>query len=86
MPDAFSRADSRLLQEFMPKMAKSDFSLEGTIAIMTKDLDMIRDLADTVGLAIPITANVAEQYRKMIDDGLADRDCSELVTLYRAVD
>lgn len=80
------RADSRLLQEFMPKMAKSEFSVEGTVAIMMKDLHMIRDLANKFGLAIPITANVAERYQKMIDDGLADRDCSELVTLYRAVD
>ena len=50
---------------------------------MMKDLEMIHDLANTVGLAIPITAIVAERYRKMIDGGLADRDCSELVTLYR---
>ena len=80
------RADSRLLQEFMPKMAKSEFSVEGSIAIMMKDLEMIHDLANKVGIAIPITANVAEQYRNMIGDGLGDRDCSELVTLYRALD
>jgi 3-hydroxyisobutyrate dehydrogenase-like beta-hydroxyacid dehydrogenase len=80
------RADSRLLQEFMPKMAKSEFSVEGTIAIMMKDLHMIRDLADRVELTIPVTANVAEQYQKMIDGGLAEKDCSELVTLYRAAD
>jgi 3-hydroxyisobutyrate dehydrogenase-like beta-hydroxyacid dehydrogenase len=80
------RADSRLLQEFMPKMAKSEFSVEGTIAIMMKDLHMIRELADRVELGIPITASVAKQYQKMIDGGLAERDTSELVTLYRAVD
>ena len=80
------RADSRLLQEFMPKMAESEFSVEGTIAIMMKDLHMIRELADRVGLGIPITASVAKQYQKMIDGGLAQRDTSELVTLYRAVD
>jgi 3-hydroxyisobutyrate dehydrogenase-like beta-hydroxyacid dehydrogenase len=80
------RADSRLLQEFMPKMAESEFSVEGTIAIMMKDLHMIRDLADRVELTIPVTANVAEQYQKMIDGGLAEKDCSELVTLYRAAD
>ncbi len=80
------RADSRLLQEFMPKMAKSEFSVEGTIAIMMKDLHMIRELADRVELTIPVTANVTEQYQKMIDGGLAEKDCSELVTLYRAAD
>ena len=67
-------------------MAKSEFSVEGSIAIMMKDLEMIHDLANKVRIAIPITAIVAEQYRNMIDDGLGDRDCSELVTLYRALD
>jgi 3-hydroxyisobutyrate dehydrogenase-like beta-hydroxyacid dehydrogenase len=77
------RADSRLLQEFMPKMASSDFSVEGTISIIMKDLEMIRDLASSVGLSMPVAASVTERYRKMIADGLGDRDCSELVRLYR---
>ena len=34
----------------------------------------------------PVTAIVAERYRKMIGDGLGGRDCSELVTLYRALE
>ena len=88
IPDALAggRADSRLLQEFFPKMAKSDFSVEGRIAIMMKDLDMIRDLADTVGAKMPVTDIVTDLHRKMIADGLGDRDSSELVTLYRDSD
>jgi 3-hydroxyisobutyrate dehydrogenase-like beta-hydroxyacid dehydrogenase len=77
------RADSRLLQEFMPKMAESDFSVEGTIAIMMKDLEMIRRLASSLEFSMPVVATVAERYEKMIADGRGDSDCSELVTLYR---
>jgi len=77
------RADSRLLQEFMPKMAASEFSVEGSIAIMMKDLNMIRALADTLGVTLPVTASVTDRYRTMIDDGRGDSDCSELITLYR---
>lgn len=77
------RADSRLLQEFFPKMASSDFSLESTIAIMMKDLEMIGDLAAQVDAEMPVTALVKGIYQKMIDDGLGDREISELVTLYR---
>lgn len=77
------RADSRLLQEFFPKMAKSDFSLEGAIAIMMKDLGMIGDLANGVGAKMPVVELVTELHRQMIAQGLGDRDCSELVTLYR---
>ena len=78
------RADSRLLQEFFPKMANSDFSLESTIAIMMKDLDMIRDLAKAVGAKIPVTDVATDLHRAMIGAGFGDRDMSELVTPYRA--
>lgn len=77
------RADSRLLQEFMPKMASSEFSVQGSIAIMAKDLRMIRALADSLGVSLPVAAAVTERYRKMIEDGLGEHDCSELVRLYR---
>lgn len=77
------RADSRLLQEFFPKMANSEFSIESTIATMMKDLDMIGDLARGVDAQMPITELVTGIYRKMITDGLGDREISELVTLYR---
>lgn len=77
------RADSRLLQEFMPKMARSDFSVEGTIAIMMKDLEMIRRLAGSLDYSMPVASTVTELYAKMIADGRGDVDCSELVTLYR---
>jgi 3-hydroxyisobutyrate dehydrogenase-like beta-hydroxyacid dehydrogenase len=80
------RADSRLLQEFMPKMAGSDFSVEGTIAIMMKDLEMIRRLASSLEFSLPVVATVAERYEKMIADRRGDSDCSELVTLYRGQD
>lgn len=80
---AGGRADSRLLQEFFPKMARSEFSLEGTIAIMMKDLDMIGSLAASVDAKMPVIEVVTEINRKMIDAGLGDRDSSELVTLYR---
>ena len=80
------RADSRLLQEFMPKMAASNFSLESTIEIMMKDLDLIGALASNVGISMPVFATVTERYEKMIADGHGDRDPSELVTLYRGAD
>ena len=77
------RADSRLLQEFMPKMAQSEFSIESSIAIMMKDLAMIRSLADTLGLTLPVAASVTERFCAMIEAGKGGSDCSELVALYR---
>ena len=77
------RADSRLLQEFFPKMANSEFSLESTIAIMMKDLEMIGDLAGKVGANMPVIDRVTGIYQQMIDDGRGESEISELVTLYR---
>ena len=77
------RADSRLLQEFMPKMAASDFSVEGAVAVMLKDLDAIEALAAAVGAKLPMTGAACEMFRRLARAGYGDRDNSELVNLYR---
>jgi len=80
---AGGRADSRQLQEMFPKMVKSDFAITGRVALMLKDLELIHDLARHVGAPMPVTAGVTESFRKMVADGLGDRDNSELVNFYR---
>ena len=80
---AGGRADSRQLQEMFPKMVASDFSITGRAALMLKDLELIHDLARHVGAPMPVTAGVTESFRKMVVDGLGDRDNSEMVNFYR---
>ena len=80
---AGGRADSRQLQEMFPKMVRSDFSITGRSALMLKDLGLIHDLAREHGATMPITAGVAELFRKMVADGFGDRDNTELVDYYR---
>ncbi len=77
------RADSRLLQEFMTKMAVADESVTGRVAIMLKDLEMIHDLAKAVGAPMPVTGLVAELHRKLVLDGLGDADNTTVAALYR---
>ncbi len=81
---AGGRADSRQLQEMFPKMVASDFSITGRAALMLKDLELIHDLARHVGAPIPVTAGVTESFRKMVADGLGDRDNTEMVNYYRS--
>jgi 3-hydroxyisobutyrate dehydrogenase-like beta-hydroxyacid dehydrogenase len=85
IPQALSggRADSKQLQEMFPKMVKSDFSITGRAALMLKDLELIHDLARHLGAPMPVTAGVTESFRKMIADGLGDRDNSEMINFYR---
>jgi len=78
------RADSRLLQEYMPKMATSEFSLTGPLGNMLKDLEMIHDLARATNAALPITSIVTELFRKLVADGLSRMDNSEVIRLYRS--
>jgi len=86
IPEALAggRADSRLLQEFMGKMARSDFgTIEGRLAIMLKDLGMIGDLAKRTGAVMPVTSLVEQLHRKLVSDGLGDADNTEFVRMYR---
>jgi len=85
IPEALAggRADSSQLQEMFPKMVRSDFSISGRAALMLKDLELIHDLARHVGAPMPVTAGVTELFRKMVADGLGERDNSELVNAYR---
>ncbi len=78
------RADSRQLQEMFPKMVASDFSITGRAALMLKDLELIHDLARDLGAPLPVTAGVTELFRKMVADGLGERDNTEIVNFYRA--
>ena len=85
IPEALAggRADSRQLQEMFPKMVRSDYSITGRAALMLKDLELIHDLARGVGAPMPVTAGVTELFRKMVADGLGERDNTELVNAYR---
>lgn len=80
---AGGRADSRQLQEMFPKMVASEFSITGRASLMLKDLELIHDLACAVGAAMPITAGVAELFRKQVADGYGERDNTELIRYYR---
>ena len=65
------------------KLVRSDFSITGRAALMLKDLALIHDLARHVGAPMPVTAGVTESFRKMVADGVGDRDNTEMINYYR---
>jgi len=85
IPDALAggRADSRLMQEMMPKMAKPDFTPMGRNKNMVKDLEMVHDLAKATGTPMPVTALVTELHRQLVLEGLGDHCNSTIVTLFQ---
>lgn len=65
------RADSALLQEYLPRFASKDYRPTGRIDNMVKDLNAVNDLARKTGTSMPMTALCAEIHRMLTADVLA---------------
>jgi 2-hydroxy-3-oxopropionate reductase len=68
------RADSALLQEYMPRFAARDYRPTGRIDNMVKDLDGALALARIGNTSMPLTALCAEIHRMLTAAGLGDQD------------
>jgi 2-hydroxy-3-oxopropionate reductase len=79
---AGGRADSRILQEFMAKMARRDFSPTGRIDNMLKDLETVQAAALDRRIALPLTGLVAELHRMLVAGGLGAADSAAYVQLF----
>lgn len=79
---AGGRADSRILQEFMAKMARRDYTPTGRIANMVKDLDAVETAAAARGLALPLTQVVAGLHRQLVAAGRGEEDNAALMRLF----
>jgi 2-hydroxy-3-oxopropionate reductase len=79
---AGGRADSRILQEFMAKMARRDFSPTGRIDNMLKDLETVQAAALGSRLAMPVTSLIADLHRMLVAAGRGAADSAEYVRLF----
>lgn len=76
------RADSRIMQEFMGKMARRDYSPTGRIDNMLKDLETVQAAALAGRTPLPLTALVAELHRMAVAGGLGPADSAEYMRLF----
>lgn len=76
------RADSAILQEFMGKMARNDYSPTGRIDNMVKDLSAVQTLAVHTGTAMPMTSLCMEIHRLMVSAGFGAADNAALMKFY----
>ena len=76
------RADSALLQEYMPRFAARDYRRTGRIDNMVKDLDGARDLARQTRTTMPLTALAAEIHRLLTATGLGGEDQAALMEYF----
>jgi 2-hydroxy-3-oxopropionate reductase len=77
------RADSALLQEYMPRFAARDYRRTGRIDNMVKDLNGAQDLARLTHTAMPLTALCAEIHRMLTAAGLGGEDQAALMEFFK---
>ncbi|MDQ0137714.1 2-hydroxy-3-oxopropionate reductase [Neorhizobium galegae] len=79
---AGGRADSRILQEFMPKMAAHDYTPTGRIDNMLKDLESAQALALAQRTAMPLTSIAADLHRMFVAAGMGAEDSAAYMKIF----
>ena len=77
------RADSALLQEYLPRFVQKDYRRTGRIDNMVKDLNMVNDLARQTGTSMPMTALCAEIHRMLTAAGLGGEDQAAVMEFFK---
>jgi len=72
-------AASRILEVHGQRMISGDFTPGGKCTTQRKDLHQALKLAQEHGLSLPTTAQVKDQYDRLIDAGLGDLDHAALI-------
>jgi len=79
---AGGRADSRIMQEFMAKFARRDYSPTGRIDNMLKDLETVQAAALAKRIPLPVTSLIADLHRMLVAAGLGPNDSAEYMRLF----
>ncbi|MCY0096895.1 NAD(P)-dependent oxidoreductase [Hoeflea ulvae] len=77
------RADSAILQEYMPRFVSKDYRRTGRIDNMVKDLNGALDLARTSHTSMPMTALCAEIHRMLTAAGLGGEDQAAVMEYFK---
>lgn len=77
------RADSAILQEYMPRYVAKDYRRTGRIDNMVKDLNGAQDLARRTNTPMPMTAVCAEVHRLLTAAGLGGEDQAALMEYFK---
>ncbi len=75
------RADSAIMQEFMVKFARRDYTPTGRIDNMMKDLDSLQSFALSTRTPLPMTGQLVEIHRLLCAAGLGAKDSAEMMRL-----
>lgn len=84
LPEALKggRADSLVLQHFLPRMATGDMTPTAQVMTMVKDLNMVLEAARKTLTPMPLTALVAQLQHFLVTHGHGAEDPAAMVKLY----
>ncbi len=77
------RADSALLQEYLPRFATKDYRRTGRIDNMVKDLNAVNDLARQTGTTMPMTALCGEIHKMLTAAGWGGEDQAAVMEFFK---
>ncbi len=77
------RADSALLQEYLPRFVSKDYRRTGRIDNMVKDLNAVNDLARQTGTSMPMTALCGEIHRMLTAAGWGGEDQAAVMEFFK---
>jgi 2-hydroxy-3-oxopropionate reductase len=80
------RADSALLQEYMPRFASKDYRRTGRIDNMVKDLAFAQQLSLKTGTSMPMTALCMEIHKMLTAAGLGGEDQAAVMEFFKGPD
>jgi 2-hydroxy-3-oxopropionate reductase len=83
---AGGRADSAVLQEYMPRYAIKDYDRQGRLANMVTDLNFAQNLALETNTSMPVTAACMEIYKMLVASGLGEEDLPVLMEYFKGPD
>ena len=84
IPQALAQghAGSNLLQRLYPRMLERDFEPAGYAFQVLKDLDMVHDLAKSLDVPTPMSAQASSLYRLLNSRGHGELDGTAVLKLY----
>ncbi|MEM6463842.1 MAG: NAD(P)-dependent oxidoreductase [Pseudomonadota bacterium] len=85
LPDVLAGgfADSTLLRTQLPRMVQSGGAVQGTAAVMLKDLDLVADLAKSSGTRTELTELAHAIWTAHVDSGFGHRDWTAIIERVR---
>ncbi len=80
-----SNGTSKMFAEKFPLMMRGDFAARGDLSIQYKDIGIVSQAADRMGVPMPLTATVRQLYQWAGFKGLGAQDTAAIVKVWDAL-